>query len=464
MRRNRLKQVLAAMPASQYDLIVGTANSDPLTGAFPKRRAAQPVAGGKPLQPGEWQATWQSLLGQKATPGQRVAYIHIPFCRGQCLYCGFFQNHSQEELETVYVDSLIKELEMSRDSEYLGTGAVNAVFIGGGTPSTLAPHTISRLLEAIRKCLPLANDCELTLEGRINDLTKPKIENWLANGVNRISVGVQSFNSRVRQAVGRLDDTKTILERLELLAGYNQAAVIIDLIYGLPYQTGDIWKEDLQMLQEVPIAGMDLYQLTMFENGALEKAIQAGKLPPAADIRDQANLFAAAEAGLSARSFSRLSICHWGKNSRERNMYNILTKAGSPIIPFGAGAGGSIGGVSMFVNRNVEKYLHSLQQGKKPLAGMLLQPPGCQWQNAVVAQLEKGYIDLKELAEQYGKDAWELEMLLEVWEERGLLHRSTAAWQLTVAGKFWYKNMTQSLIDCLYALLNLERPCAAFMG
>lgn len=452
------------MPSRQYDLIVGTATSDPLAAAFAERRATQPVAGGRPLKPGDWQATWQSLLEQKATPEQRVAYIHIPFCRHRCLYCGFFQNHSQEELETAYIDSLIKELEMSRNSQYLGSGAVNAVFIGGGTPSTLSPHNISRLLAAIRKCLPLSNDCELTLEGRINDLVQPKIEAWLANGVNRISIGVQSFHTRVRQAVGRLDDTGTVLERLELLAGYNQAAVIIDLIYGLPYQTEEIWAGDLKLLQTVPIAGMDLYQLSIFEDGALEQAIRAGKLPPAADIACQGRMFATAEAELSARSLSRLSICHWGKNSRERNMYNILTKAGRHVIPFGAGAGGSVGGVSMFLNRSVERYLHSIEQGQKPLAGMLLQPAGSQWQNTVVAQLERGYIDLKELAGEYGSGAWELELILNIWAERGLVDMNAAVPQLTVAGKFWYKNMTQSLVDCLYALLHLEQQTIAVQG
>lgn len=453
MQGTKLKKILAKMTPQQYELTVGVAAREPLQSAFAKRRVVHAGVRGKPLAPGEWQASWQSLLRQTPKPEQRVAYIHIPFCRQRCLYCGFFQNYSDEDMETIYITNLIKELQMSQSSSYLNSGPVNAVFIGGGTPSTLAPHNISRLLNAICDCLPLANDYELTLEGRINDLVPAKIEAWLAHGVNRVSIGVQSFDTGVRQAVGRVDDTETILERLDLLSSYNQATVIIDLIYGLPHQSDEVWTNDLKLLKMAAIDGMDLYQLNIYQDSALQQAINAGKLPPAATTAGQARMFAIAEQTLADNVFSRLSICHWGKTNRERSMYNTLNKAGHNVIPFGAGAGGNVGGVSMFLTRDVAGYIRSIEQGHKPIAGMLVQPAGSELYNTVVGQLERGYLSLQALASRFGSEALELAPLLDIWENRGLIAVGPEVVRLTVAGQFWYMNITQSILECLHALL-----------
>lgn len=440
------------MDDRQYVLTVGTAKGEALAAAFAKRRVVHAGVRGTPLGPAEWQPAWQSVLRQATKPKPRTAYIHIPFCRHRCLYCGFFQNYADEDRETLYIDSLIKELQMSRDSRYLASGPVNAVFIGGGTPSTLAPHNIARLLDAVRTCLPLTNDYELTLEGRINDLEPARIEAWLAHGVNRVSIGVQSFDTGVRRSVGRLDDTATIMERLELLAGYNQATIIIDLIYGLPGQTGEIWAGDINLLNTAAIDGLDLYQLNIYQGNALQQAIQAGKLPPAATTAEQAGMFAAAGASLSANAFSRLSICHWGKTNRERSMYNTLTKAGCHVIPFGAGAGGNVGGVTMMLHREVAAYMQSIEQGHKPIAAMLQQPAGSELHNAVIGQLEQGYLNLKGLASSYGSEVLELGPLLDIWEARGLIEFGPAVARLTIPGQFWYMNITQSVLECLHAL------------
>lgn len=137
---------------------------------------------------------------------------------------------------------------------------------------------IRRLLRAIRKTLPLANDYELTLEGRVHDLVEEKMDVWMEEGVNRISLGVQSFDTKVRQQVGRIDTGEEVMKRLQKLSAYNQCAVIIDLMYGLPDQTLDVWQEDLHHLVESGVDGADLYQLDVFENSDLHKRIEEGRL------------------------------------------------------------------------------------------------------------------------------------------------------------------------------------------
>jgi hypothetical protein len=134
----------------------------------------------------QWHSNWNLLMSQKGIPKKHIAYLHIPFCQSKCLYCGFFQNFSAEELETAYVDRLIKELQMSHTTRYCSSNPVHAVFFGGGTPSALSAKNIARLLAALRQYLPLANDCEITFEARIHDLISEKMEACLENGVNRI--------------------------------------------------------------------------------------------------------------------------------------------------------------------------------------------------------------------------------------------------------------------------------------
>ena len=171
---------------------------------------------------------------------------------------------------------------MGADSPRLSSAPIQAVFIGGGTPTSLSPENAGRLLSTIQRCLPLANDYELTFEGRVHDLVPEKMDVWFRNGVNRMSLGVQSFDTKVRQAVGRIDDGETVFSHLQELLSYNQCAVVIDLMYGLPYQTMDVWHKDVETLVESGIDGADLYQLNVFEHSDLNLAIQRGKLPPAA--------------------------------------------------------------------------------------------------------------------------------------------------------------------------------------
>lgn len=457
MSKNKLATMFNKMDTARYELVVGTGSANVLQQAFKRKRVVHPGINGRPLPPPESQRLWrETMQGAANSRTKRTAYIHIPFCSHLCLYCGFFQNYSDDERETIYINKLIKELEMARDSEYIQSGLFQAVFIGGGTPSALSPYNAGRLLQKIHECLPLSNDCELTLEARINDIEPAKLEMWFANGVNRISIGVQSFNTQLRQQMGRIDSREIVEERLRLAASYNQAAIIIDLIFGLPGQTVDLLLEDLAAVDSLPIDGMDLYQLNLFDVSPLKKAIDNGSIPPAATTAQQAELFAAAENWLSARNFRRLSNCHWAQSNRERSQYNSLTKQGAEVVPFGAGAGGNLAGKMMFLHRDIKVYMEQIEQGIKPLMFLAKQPERQPIHNEIMRQLELGYIDLSRLAEMFGSCIYELEAIIDIWEQNGLLTRGAAHISLTQAGRFWQMNMTQSLLECIEAILAAE--------
>ena len=449
-----LAQILAKMDEKQYGLIVGKDTANPLQEAFDKKRVVHPNVQGRSLSEDERQRAWQETMHKPLVQvAKRTAYVHIPFCSHICLYCGFFQNYSNEERETLYVDCLIKELAMSAKDRYLQEGLIHAVFLGGGTPSALSAPNVTRVLQAIRTYLPLANDCELTLEARVHDLEKAKMDAWFAGGVNRVSVGVQSFITKLRKSMGRLDDYETVVARLRALAQYEEASIIIDLMYGLPGQTVEDVLFDLQTVDSLPIDGMDLYQLNLFEVSPLKKAIDAGSLPPAATTAEQAQMFAAANEWLKERAYRQVSNCHWAKGIRERNMYNLLTKSGSEVFAFGSGAGGNVGDYSIFLQRDLKTYIEQIQAGKKPLMFMSKKSAKQELHNDMLKQLESGYFNLEFLVAKYGECIRELDYLLEIWQNHGLVKKGTVLSRLTVAGQFWHINIAQSLLECTEALL-----------
>ena len=337
---SKIREILDNLSTEQYKMMIGEKSCQPLTETFRKKRVVHPGANGQMVPPIKQQEIWLEYMQRKGDKSKKKAvYIHIPFCSQICLYCGFFQNYSNEERETMYVDRLIKQLLMAKEYKYVQDSVINAVFFGGGTPSTLSPYNADRLLKTMNEVLPLANDCEITMEARVHDLVDEKLQVWFKHGVNRISVGVQSFDTAIRQSMGRKDDKETVIENLKRVASYNQAVLIIDLIYGLPAQDVDNFVNDLKIADSLPIDGMDLYQLNVFEQSALKKAIDNGKIPPAATTKQQAKYLEAAISYLDELGYKRLSVCHWAKTNRERSMYNTLAKSGADVIPFGSGAG-----------------------------------------------------------------------------------------------------------------------------
>ena len=444
-----LASFFESIPEKQRNLQLGLECDNPMSGAFPHKRVIHAGLNGILVSPKETQAVWDTLMNGTPTKGEmQCAYIHIPFCKTKCTYCGFFQNGTSQSVEDQYIDGLISELKMASERPRLKDGLIHAVFIGGGTPTSLSPTNSERLLKAIKEYLPLANDYELTLEGRIHDLIPENLDVWMANGVNRMSIGVQSFNTEVRQMVGRLDTKETVLERLAALKAYGQCSVVIDLIYGLPGQTMEVWEQDLADLVSSGVDGADLYQLNVFDGSDLNKDIAKGKVPAAATTAMQGDMFEFGRKYLDERSYRRLSAAHWSANNRERSLYNILAKAGVPMFPFGSGAGGNVDGYGMMLHRALKPYEDMVSRGEKPFMALMKQSELQPVVNQVVSQLEQGFLNIMSL-EQMDSRLGELNWLYKLWEERGLVAYNGLLYKLTAAGEFWTVNLTQSTLEAV---------------
>ena len=444
-----LASFFESIPEKQRNLQLGLECDNPMSGAFPHKRVVHAGLNGTLVSPKETQAVWDTLMnGTPKKSEMQCAYIHIPFCKTKCTYCGFFQNGTSQNVEDQYIGGLVSELKLASECPRLKDGLIHAVFIGGGTPTSLSPSNSERLLKAIKEYLPLANDYELTLEGRIHDLIPENLDVWMANGVNRMSIGVQSFNTEVRQMVGRLDTKETVLERLAALKAYGQCSVVIDLIYGLPGQTMEVWEQDLADLVSSGVDGADLYQLNVFDGSDLNKDIANGKVPAAATTAMQGDMFKFGRKYLDERSYRRLSAAHWSANNRERSLYNILAKAGVPMFPFGSGAGGNVDGYGMMLHRALKPYEDMVNRGEKPFMALMKQSELQPVVNQVVSQLEQGFLNIKSLVT-LDPRLEELNWLYKLWEERGLVAYNGLLYKLTAAGEFWTVNLTQSTLEAV---------------
>ena len=451
-----LLEKINALPIEERAWLLGTKSENPLGCAFAKKRVVHPGAGGKRMVMDKEEQTriWADLMARTPNPAdERAVYIHIPFCDKKCSYCGFFQNFTREEAAHHYVDVLIDEIEAAADTPYVTGAPFQAVFFGGGTPTALSDADIARLVHTVCEHLPLTSDCEITLEGRIHDLTESKVEAAMNAGINRFSLGVQSFDTRVRQSIGRIDDGETVIETLRRMVERQGAVVIADLIYGLPYQSMEVWENDVRTQFEIGIAGGDLYQLNVFPSSELAQRIASGDLPMLPTTEEQAEYFRRGiDIVMEYPMVRRIDTTHWATDHRERSIYNTLAKRGCDVLAFGSGAGGFIGQMMWRNHGALAPYEKMVEEGAKPFQFMGEQADAHRMQSEIGDQIEHGYLYAPFFEKKYGVDLLtELEPLLAAWAENGLVTRMETGFRLTRAGEFWHDNLIQGFLEA-YAL------------
>lgn len=424
-------------------------DGNPLEDAFPRKLAIHAGFGGVPVKREEMNERLEEMLSMPRT-GKTAAYIHVPFCETHCLYCGFYTKAYGPEESARYTDTLLRKLALWRDTPMVRSGPVHCVYIGGGTPTSLEADDLRRLLRGIREALPLANDCEITVEGRIHNFGPDKMDTCLEAGANRFSLGVQTFDTALRRSMARKASREDVFSALRRLSGYDQAAVVIDLIYGFPDQDMDLWRKDLALLQELDLDGVDLYQLNILGETPLHRAMEAGKIAAPATTAMQARMYAEGVRIMASAHWRRLSASHWGRTTRERNIYNNLVKGPGHCLAFGPGGGGAVHGWSYFLDRNYASWRETVLQGQKPLAGLMAAPESALMDKMLAQEFDTGNVNLPRMGARLNLPLAELAApVAEQWRQAGLLEADGPWLNLTVAGLFWQVTMAHLLIKYL---------------
>lgn len=202
-------------------------------------------------------------------------YIHVPFCISKCAYCNFFSLASESKMND-YVETLKKEIIFRKD--YLGGETVKTIYFGGGTPSLLPTKSIEEIINLIRKNFNIDDNPEITLEANPDTINKEKMSLLKQMGVNRISVGIQSFFDDDLQYLGRRHDSRHALQVMEDLKNVNFDKITLDLIYGIPTLTEEKWNKNLDTFFSTGISHLSAYALTVEPKTILGHKIKNGDL------------------------------------------------------------------------------------------------------------------------------------------------------------------------------------------
>ncbi len=255
------------------------------------------------------------------------AYIHIPFCIRKCKYCSFVSGEDIERKEQ-YLEALFKEIKVKYKSELLKT-----LYFGGGTPSLLSFEDINKIISLFN----LSHDCEITLEANPETVKENIFKKY---NVNRISLGVQSFNDNILKIIGRNHSEKTIYKAVEIIKKSGFKNISIDLIYGLPFQTKEIFKSDIEKALELNINHISSYGLK------IEKGSFFYKNPPSTlpDEEMQADLFLFMSKKLKENGFNHYEISNFAKESFE-SRHNLCYWKNKNYYGFGLNASAYVGNI-----------------------------------------------------------------------------------------------------------------------
>ena len=399
-----------------------------------------PVWGGVPMPRPQWQNIWKKKLPHAADV-DALAYLHIPFCANHCVFCGFYRNAWKDSQSSVYTDKIIEE--MAAEAEVrTGNGKIRAVYFGGGTPTALLTEDLVRLIRACYQYLPLAEDCEFTIEGRMSHFDLEKAQACIEAGANRISIGVQTFNTAIRRRLGRKHSGDEAFEYLAKLCELD-TVIVADLMFGLPNQTDEVWQNDIARATELPLSGLDTYAFNLYPMLPINRMIEKGAFPTPPGFDIQADQYAYTVETLLEKGWEQVSNSHFSYPGRgERNRYNTLIKSDIPCLAFGSGAGGNFGGFSYQVQGDLESYL-ATPKGEKNIAFMSGHSPNKALLSKVQHDIETGRLNPSLFD---GNKA--AQKLIAQWQEMQLFKEpdSDGLIRLNTSGRYWSPTLIRKLM------------------
>ncbi|MBO4674441.1 MAG: radical SAM family heme chaperone HemW [Bacteroidaceae bacterium] len=279
-------------------------------------------------------------------------YVHIPFCKSRCIYCGFFSTTSVEKCH-IYVDAVVAELE-ARKGELKGE-TIETIYFGGGTPSQLPPDEVERLLSAVLYIYNVREGAEITLEANPDDVTPALLSAWRSMGINRLSMGVQTFHDQRLRFLNRRHTATQAIQavRSAQQAGFNNLS--IDLMFGFPDQTLDEWKRDVKTALSLGVQHLSAYSLMYEEGTRLNQLLEQGEITEL-DEELSVQMYDYLIQALTDAGYRHYELSNFALPGRE-SRHNSSYWHGIPYLGVGAGAHSFDGQQRSYHPDSLEVYL-----------------------------------------------------------------------------------------------------------
>ena len=288
-------------------------------------------------------------------------YIHIPFCQKKCHYCDFLTFIGHDEMIEKYVKYLNKEIEMYESSNFV----LDTVYIGGGTPSYLDDYLIISILDKLKETFIIDQKCEITIEMNPESVTEKKIQSYLEAGINRFSMGVQSFDNEVLKIMGRLHNRQTVIEKLDIMQKLGCDNISIDMMMANPKQDIEILKNDLEIASSLDIQHISYYSLILKEHTHFEIWFNEGKIE-LYDPKEEREMYHLVTNTLRDKGFNQYEISSFSKTGFEsfhnQKYWNLKNYLG-----VGMGASANINLIRTTNTRSFEEYFDFIDNGEFPI-------------------------------------------------------------------------------------------------
>jgi len=310
---------------------------------FPERTGVDPASRTGRMPPGS---------------SPQAAYLHIPFCFHRCHYCDFYSIVDSQDRQQAFTERLAREIDAAGP---FVTEPLEAVFVGGGTPTLLSADLWARLIPVMNRRLPLRPDGEFTIEANPETIEEPLLEVLVAGGVNRISVGGQSFDVRHLKTLERWHDPANVVRAIELIRAAGIDNINVDLIFGIPGQSVDDWRRDLLAALDLGPEHLSCYGLTYEPNTAMTARLRRGEFERVEEDVE-AEMYEVTVETLAAAGFEQYEISNWARPGRECR-HNLIYWRNGHWWPLGPSAAGHIAGRRW---RNVPRITDYLESGPLP--------------------------------------------------------------------------------------------------
>ena len=329
-----------------------------------------------------------------------ACYIHIPFCDHKCIYCDFYSIITSDNIQS-FLKCLKKEISYyaekhSEDRELI------SIFFGGGTPSLMKPDYISEILENIKKNFRVNNDAEITLETNPGTVSIEKLKMFRDAGINRVSIGIQSFDNNDLKFLTRIHNSETAIRTVNEAAEVGFENISLDLIFNLPGQAKRKWIKNLEQAVHLPVKHISAYSLILERGTILNKMVIDGKVKIADEDFD-AELYQTTIDLITSNGFYQYEVSNFAKPGFECIHINAYWHY-TDYFGFGTSAHSFIAGKRWWNYSSLKMYIDKIEQSGNAVAGSEIITPEKAINEYIMLELRSSGLNIKMFENRFGNE------------------------------------------------------------